>query len=354
MKQSVRVSKAPLNIHLGAYVLDTISLFLMTFILYLTTLYGVFATSFNYLGNENQMREIEDRYNLNLDANQDYTKYEAVIQNFYFEEFSDELETYYNDYYQTNYTIIHIYNCNVLRLVSEPNYQEYKTDYYQYVQNEDGSFDVDSLAIKLEGSGKVYEQNMHDLFYNSYTDLKDYLKIFNDDYLTLSITNENYRLLSRIIGFSLSFITLFTIIPLCNKNNETLFQRFFKVTYVNRKNGYLPAKYKIIIRPFILFIIPFIGVCLGTDSSLIILSIGFIFINFLLILLSKNNKDLADRMLSIYPASNEESLIFKNTKDEEDFFNSPEGKKILEPDLLEKLNNIKDISIIETPDNKKI
>ena len=57
-------------------------------------------------------------------------------------------------------------------------------------------------------------------------------------------------------------------------------------------------------------------------------------------------------MLSIYPASNEESLIFKNAKDEEDFFNSPEGKKILEPDLLEKLNNIKDINIIETPDNK--
>lgn len=354
MKQTSRVSLAQTNHKLCAFIFDSVSLFLSTLLLYFVILYGVFATCFHYVDHQNEMKDIEIQYRLNFDNSHSYEEYEEILQEFYFEKYPEEIKQNFNDYYETNYSIIHIYNISVLNLPSVASYNEYKTDYYQYVQNDDGTYNVDVLAVKILGSGRVYEQNMHDLFYNSYIELPGLLRIFHPTYNEIIVTNETYLMISRSIAFVLSFIIFFVIIPLTNKYGCTLFERIYKITLVRKKNGYLPKKGILILKSIIYYLIPFVGVILGTRNSLIILSLGFLFINFLMIILSKENKDLSEKILRIYTVSIDESLLFKNSTEEKEYFDSPEGKKLLEPDTLEKLSSIKEIHVIENPNDKKI
>ncbi len=351
MKQSVRISPAPLNNRLGATLLDVLSLFGITIILYFIILYGIFATGFHYMENQSQIEKIEDRYTLNLSSTLSYEEYETIIQKFYFVEFEEEIKTYINNYYGTDYSIVHIYNFSILHLATKPTFDSYKTDYYQYVQNEDGTFNVDVLAIKVEGNGKVYEQNMHDLFYNSYVKLKDLLLMFDDDYSNLVTTNRLYEMISRTLGFIISFSILYLAIPLSNTHGATMWEKFFKIAHINKKNGYLTSKFRIILRPIIFLLIPFIGIIIGSDTSIIVFTIGFIFLNFLLMLLSRNNKDIPDKLLAMYSASVYESLLFKDAKSEKEFLDSPEGQQILDSEHLAKLNEINAIDLHQT-DNK--
>lgn len=353
MKQTSRVSLAQTNHKLFAFVLDSITLFVSTFVLYFVVLYGLFATCFHYVDHQNEIKNIEIQYRLDLDDSHSYDEYEAVLQDFYFNKYPDEIKKIYNDYYKADYSIIHIYNINVLNLPTVAKYNEYKTDYYQYVQNDDGTFNVDVLAIKTEGSGKVYEKNMHDLFYNSYIELYGLLRLFHGTYNELISTNDTYTLISRIIAFIISFIILFVVIPLLNKYGCTLFEKIYKITMVKKKNGYLPKKGILILKSLVTYLIPFFGVIIGSRNSLIIFAIGYLLINFLMIVLSKDNKDIAEKLLRIYMVSIDESLLFKNSKEEKEYFDSPEGKALLEPDALEKLSSIKEINVIENVDENK-
>ena len=114
----------------------------------------------------------------------------------------------------------------------------------------------------------------------------------------------------------------------------------------------LIKKWKVIIRPFIYYLIPFIAVVIGSKNSIIIVLLGYLFINFLLLIFSKNNLDFGDRVLSITTCSIEESLLFKNENEEIEYFNSEEGKKIDDPEFLEKLENMKGIKTYTSRDEE--
>ena len=352
MNKNIRVQEAAINDRLFSMLLDFCLVFASTVILYFVILYSVFATGFDYSNHKSKMHDIENSYNLNLEKGLDYTEYEKVLKTFYFVSFPNEIEKDFNEYYETDYSITHIYNISVLALNKEPTLEVYKNDLYSYVQEENGKFNPNILAIQLEGSGDRYKKNLHDLFYTSYNDLKDQLQIYNDEYNDLVLSVGKSEALSRAIAFLLSLIVFYLIIPLTNKYGSTLFEKIYKLAHINSKNGYLAKKYKIVLRPFIYFTIPFFAVFNGSKNSLIIILIGYFFINILLLVFSKENKDFSNRLLKISTCSINESLLFKNEKEEQDFFNTDEGKKIEDPEFLDKLSKTRNIKIPTSNNNE--
>lgn len=345
MDKSVRIQQGMLGHRLVALLLDLGSIIVSTLILYLIILYAVFATCFNYVGKQNEILEIENKYNLNLETGLDYTEYEAVLQDFYFNEYKDELVEHFKAIYDKEYTITHIYNCVVLRLNMEPTYESYKTNYFKYVQNPDGSFAVDVLAEKIVGQGSVYKKDMHDIFYNAYSNLKTLLKEYNEKYRLLILETFSYETWSRSIAFLISVIVSYIIIPLKNKEGSTFFEKVFKLGNVDSKTGYLLTKKKIILRPVVYYLVPFLAVIVGSNYSIVIFGIGYIFINFLMLLFSNDNADLANKLIKIESVSIEESLLFENSEDEKAFMESPEGQQIDDIDYLNRLSEIKKVNL---------
>ena len=278
MDKSIRIQKCLLSHKLSANILDTIVFALTTLLLYITILYGVFGTFFNYVSNTKQIKDIETSYNLNLKKNLDYKEYETVIKTFYLH-FEEEIEKEYNEIHETNFKVRHIYNIIVLRLPVNPTPDNYKTDYYQYIQKENGEFDPNQFAILTEGSGKVYEKNMHDIYYSAYNKLKALLENYDEEYASLKIANYNQECYSRIIGFILAFIIYFVIYPSKNLYYLSFFERKKNIAYVNQIDGYLTKKYKILIKRVLVYIIPFVGFIGFSKYAIIILIIGSLFLN---------------------------------------------------------------------------
>lgn len=352
MERNVRIQEGLLNHRLSSFLFDLASLLISSVAIYFIVLYSIFALGFGYVEKNNQVKQIENEYVLNLEEGLNYKEYETVLKDFYFNKYPEQIAKEFNELHKTDFTITHVYNIVVLKLTNVPTYETYKTDYYSYYQEADGSFNPDVLAIKIEGSGKVYEKNMSDLYYSSYNDLKKMLKSYNDEYLFLTLDVFNYRSASRMIGFGVSLIIFYLIIPLKNKYGSTLFEKVYKLGHVNKKDGYVVKKYKLIIRPIIYYLLPFIAIAVGSKNSIIIVLMGYLFINFLLLIFSKDNYDIADRILKMQTCSIEESLLFKNEKEEIEYFNSEEGKKIEEPEFLEKLSSVKDFNFAVSRDEE--
>ena len=175
---------------------------------------------------------------------------------------------------------------------------------------------------------------------------------YNADYRALVIKEFNQKTTSRGIAFGISLIIFYFVIPLSNKHGATYFEQKYKLSHVNRKDGYLVKKSKIMIRPIVYYLIPFIALLVGSKNSIIIIMIGYLFINCLLLIFSKNNMDLAERILKMTTCSIEESLLFESEEQEKEYFNSEEGRKIEDPDYLDRLSNLKKIKLVKSRDEE--
>jgi hypothetical protein len=344
MDKSIRIQKCLLSQKLSASILDTITFAITTLLLYITILYGVFGTFFNYVSDTKQIKEIENTYNLNLKKNLDYKEYELVIKDFYLH-FEEEIENEYNEIHETNFTVQHIYNTIVLRLPVNPTPDNFKTTYYQYVQKSTGEIDPDQFAKLTEGSGKVYEKNMHDIYYSAYTKLKALLEKYDETYSSLKIKKYNKECYSRIIAFILAFVIYFVIYPSKNLYYLSFFERKKNIAYVNQIDGYLTKKYKILLKRILVYIIPFIGFIGFSKYAVIILIIGSLFLNYLILLFSAKNNEIPENLLKIESCSIDESLLFKNYNDEVAYFQKEEAKEINDIDFLNRLESISNISI---------
>ncbi len=352
MDKTIRVSKALVNHRLAANVLNLLLLVIASLGLYFITLYLIFGFGMGYNDKKNQIKEIEESYSLTLNENATYEEYETVIKDFYFNRFTQEICNSYKEYYDKDYTIEHIYNIVILKLPSEPTFDNYKTDFYQYTQNQDGMFNVDMIAIKLEGNGKYYEKNMHDLFYSAYKKLLPLLEEYHTQYYDLKVKVNSNEIYARGISFGIAFLIFYILLPLCNKESAMIFDKKYGLAYINRKNGYSVYKWKIILRNIVMMIIPFIGVLFANKYSIIILSIGYLFLDHLVLLFSKNNLLLEEMIFGIDVCSTKESLLFKNKEEEDAYLSSEEGKRVEDTAFMEKLETLNQINIQEQNEEK--
>lgn len=347
MDKSVRISKALINTRIKANLINLTIFTIFVVALYFFVLFVIFGFGFGYNSRKQEIQSIEQKYDLRLGEEASYDDYEKALKKFYFTSFQEEICSEYKTLYNKEYTIVHIYNIVVLNLPAEPSFDNYKTSFYQYSQKEDGTFDVDQEAIKVEGNGKYYEKSMHDLYYNSYKKLKILLENYDEDYYAMKVKNYNFEVMARGISFALIFLIMFVAIPIGNKEGATLIEKKLDLAYVNISNGYLCKKWRIILRNVLSFCIPFIGVLLANKYSIIILTIGYIFLDHLILLFSKNNLMLEEKICRIEVCIVSESLLFKNEVEETNYFSSEEGKKIGDPAFMKALEEMNQINIIK-------
>ena len=235
-----------------------------------------------------------------------------------------------------------------------PTVDNYSNDYFEYVQNEDGTFDVNVIAKQVEGSGPNYERNITDMFYNTYSNLPSLLSSYDLDFHNALYDNTFYSGITRVSVFLLSLMIFYIIIPLTNKYGSTVFEKIFKIAHINNKNGFIAPKYKIVLRPIIYFIIPTLGVYFFSLYAMVIFAIMPIFISLIMMLFSKTNRDLVERILVLNAAQIDQSLLFRNQAEENVYERSEEYQTIDDPNYLNRLDNTKTIDLSISTDQKNL
>lgn len=340
MNKNIRVEKALSSRRLLTFVFDSLLLVASIIGLYFVFLYAVMNPTLDYQNHKNNKKQIEAEYGLNLETGLSYTEYEQVIQRFYLQDFHEEIKRDINSNYGTNYTINHIYNVVVLQLPDIPTPEKYKTTFFQYRMDEDGHYLVDELAILVEGnSGPVYEKNMRDLFYTTYARLPDMLKDYHSDYKESLLAVDSSEILSRLIASIISFTILFEVFTLINPYGSSTFEKLYKIGYVNSKSGYMASKGKLFIYHFFNHLIPFVGIVLFSRYSIVLLTVLFVFINEIVMIFSKENRTLVEKIFKLDAIDLSTSLVFKNRKEEREYENSEEHQIVSDQDYLDKLSN---------------
>lgn len=345
MHKSARIQQGLLSHRIFASVLDIVTFFIVSVLFQLLLLYTVFSI-FGYSEMQSEIKEIEEQHSLTLKSNAEYYEYEKVIQDIYFNKYPNEIVNEYKQLYGDNFSIVHIYNIVVLRLPVNPTFDNYKTDYYQYVQKEDGSFDVDAIGVMVEGKGSYYERNLQSLFYSGYKRMDDIVEKFDHNYYTLNVKTYSYECYARIISFVVCFVLWFIIIPLTKREYATLWMRKFDLAFVDSRQGYFLSKRKLTARYIITYLLPLVGFIFATKYSIIILIIGYILIDHLSLLFSKDNNNIADRLLKIETCKLSESLLFVDEEAEKAFLESEEGKKLSDESFVQKLEDADEIIVV--------
>ena len=83
--KSLKLVKPIISKRIIAFLLNILVFGACSLALYFATLYGVFATGFNYIDNQNYINEVKKDNNLNLKEDLTYQEYEKVVTKFYYE-----------------------------------------------------------------------------------------------------------------------------------------------------------------------------------------------------------------------------------------------------------------------------
>ena len=156
-----------------------------------------------------------------------------------------------------------------------------------------------------------------------------------------------YEAYSRVISFAISVSIFYIIIPIINKNSETLFERIIGVVHVDRKSGLVCPKWRMLLRCLIYYLIPLLIVFVSSNFRFYVFAIFYIFISIVLALTSEDHKDIADRILKIIPIDKRDSLIFKSDKERQEYLTSKEYQIIEDQEYLDKLSKINELSSLQ-------
>jgi len=346
MKQELRVITAGKGNKFKASMLDLLVCAAAIVALYFAILYGIFGTAFNYFGNEKTQNEIFHKYELDLPSGLTYDKYESAIQNFYFTYYPEQTLKSVQSIYPSIVTITHAYNVTVLQLPVNPTSASYSSDFYEYYQNSDGTFDVNRLGIKKSGkSGDYYEKNLRDMFYTSYTELPTLLYNFNEEYRTAKTNVDFDRSISRVSAGVICCFIFYVLIPLLKLYDSTLFEAIFDVGRCNHKNGYKEKKYKVLIRAAVIVILPIIGLVLFDKYSIVLLIAAPLFLNYMIMLFSSEGREMAEFFTFSMSFKMSESEIYSSKGEEIVYSRKEENMIVNDKEFLEKLENSDEINL---------
>ncbi len=349
INKELLLEKPPLGKRFVAYFLDLLLVLVSTIALYFVVLYAVFGAGFNYIFNQYYVNERYEEYGLNIPYETNYEPFEKVLQKFYFDEFKDEIiEDFKKD--GKDYSIEYIYNVVVLGLPEKPTPTNYDNSLYHYVQNSDGTYNVNVLGVKSEGSGEFYERSMADLFYAAYEDLPNLLSKYDEQFAKSLSENSIYEMISRVISLFITSTVFFIVVPLINKNGSTLFEKQKKIGYVNKKDYFALKSRKVPLRRLILFIFPLLGMAFFNGYTFVILVILPVFLDPLAVILSKRNANFFELICSATCCDLELTEIFKNEEEFEKFSNE---EKISDKNYLNNLKNVDSIAVNEGENNEK-
>lgn len=357
MFKDIKISYAPINKKLSVLALDILSIIVGFVALYFILLFSVFYTTTNYSTNRAYVNETETALRLNLGEDKEYSDYEDANKKFYFETYPNEIIEHYSKVYNEELSLIHFYNITVLSLPYEPVAANHSNQVFTYRQNEDGTYnpDVEGVFLFEEGERSSYfYKNARDIYYNAYTNLSVLLMNFDEQYKNAINENSMYDSLCRLSAGAASIVIFSIIIPFTNKKHLTLFQRIFNVAQVNYNSLYYIPWYKVLLRPILYYLIPLAFIVISGQPTFVIFAIFYLFINMLTIILREDKRDLVEKILSMQTIDLNDSLIFDTYKEEKEYIESDEYKKITDNDFLDKLSSIETLNFSSMEDKKLI
>lgn len=345
MFKDIKVTSASVSKRLLAWCLDLLILIASYTALYFTFVYVIFGTSFNYVNNANYIHDVNVSLNLNKKEGLDYVEYEDVINEFYFEKYPTQIKQLYDEYYKADYTIEHIYNIQVLSLPEKPTPEYHSNEMFTYKQNSDGTFNVDVIGTVLpELGGYNHEKNMSDYFHYEYAELHNLVVQFDNQFAKAINDNLVYEAISRVSAFFVVVLILYIVIPLTNKNNATIGENICHFAHVNSKNGYVIKRYKTCLRPVVYYLIPLILFYFASNPVFYVLALFYQFMSMIVMLIGENHLDFADKILRMQTVDADDSLIFENELEENEYANSEEFAVVEDEEFLNKLANMKPLN----------
>lgn len=290
--------KAETSKKLLVFILDIISVVVLYIPLYFGILYGFFNINNSYNEALIARKNIEEEHGLVLNFDNSWQEYEVAIKNFY-TQYKDDIEALLPE----GETYIHAYNVTVLKLPETPNETNFKNEYYSYKIDSNGQYLVHEFAewnvVEESEQTDYYKRAMMNLFYYEYRNLNSYLKTFNSEY-SLSIDTILFKeSLSRLISFASSVTIFYFVLPFIFKHGATLFEKLFGLAKVDIKYGCSVSKWKLIVKPIILFALPILGFYFGGFTNIVIFVLGPMFINLICLILTRNNLDIPNLFLRI-------------------------------------------------------
>lgn len=348
MRKELRLQEPNNGKHVLAYVVDLLVVIASTFAFYFIFLYSFYNPVYQYNDYKTDKEAYLTKYSLNAGSNKNYSYYEEKVQEFFFVHFKDEIVESYKKG-GMNFSIEHIYNFSVLNLPITPSLNVNENAMFVYQVKSDGSFDVDKVAKTKEGSGKTYEKNLKDIFYNAYTALPSYLESYVQEYQNDCRVLSTIETTNRLISGAISIVIFYIVFPLVSKSGTPIFHKVEKIGFVNKKDGYSVRKWKLLVKPLIMFILPMIGLIGFSKYSIISLIILPFFVDFLLIIFTNNHASLSELILKIECVDRENSLIFTSEEEEEIYAKA----EVHDLEYLEKLENIASISDKAIDDKEK-
>lgn len=345
MFKDIKITSASVSKRLLAWCLDFFILIVGYIALYFTVAYAIFGTGFNYVNNSNYIDDVRTSLNLKIKEGEDYRIYEEVINEFYFVIYPNEIKAMYDDYYNADYTIEHIYNIQVLSLPEKPTPEYHANDMFTYKQNEDGTFNVDVLGVVLpELDGYNHDKNMSDYYHHEYSQLDNLVVQFDPVYAKAINNNLHYESISRVSALFLSVVIFYIVIPLTNKHGNTIGENLCHLAHVDSSTGYNVKRYKICLRPLVYFFVPLVFIYFASNPVFYVLSIFFEFLSLISMLIGENHLDFADKLLKMQTVDADDSLIFVSEEEEEVYATSEQFKDVKDEEFLDKLSNIKTLN----------
>ncbi|MCR4880133.1 MAG: RDD family protein, partial [Bacilli bacterium] len=222
------------------------------------------------------------------------------------------------------------------------------------ISKETGAVLVDELGVKRSDmGGSAYERYLKELMYSKYSKLEGFLIDYNATYKDAYTYKNNIELAARAVAIGLSVIIFATIIPLINKNAQTLGDKYMDIAYVKNKGGFKIKPYHTIFRGISLYyILPIIGVTIADKYAIISLVVFPLFVSTLLLLFRQSERDLRDLTSGTIAVLKGDSLFFKSAGEASLYEKKEENQIVEDQEYLEKLQNAAKVELETSRDEQ--
>ncbi len=284
---------------------------ILTLVLYFAAAFPILHSTSSYLSASSYIENTEVAAGFTLKANLSYEPYKEACENFYLHSYGEELKEAYNEANSTSFTLNHIYNILVLRLPVSPSPSDYKTDYFAYPLNEDGTVNADGLGLIARDLGSRGYDDVRDIYYTGYSRIQDNLLIFDSTYAKAKGDIRAMEGASRFACLSFSLLIVEVLFPFFAKFGRRPGELIFKVCYLNR-NGFGASFYKSLLRALIELLLASIGIYYLNPYFVTLFLVFPYFIEGITMLFDEYNRGYIERILSLIPADFKAEKIYAN------------------------------------------
>lgn len=346
MNKDFRIEKPIIYKRILAILFNLVTVGLSTLILYFLLFMQVFESTINFSNNLKNIEEIEQKYSLNINSN-DYKDYKEVVEDFYFNsEYSKDIIEEANKKNDAEYSIYYIFNVEVLKLPRLPDATNYKTEYFTYKLSNEGEVLIDEvgvMAIKDDELSSYGRQMIFDIYKNGHSSIYKLLYKYDQIYRNSFDTLNYITSVSLVSSYSISVFIFYILVPLFNREKDSLGYQLFNLTYVNFK-GYKVSYFIKTSKNLVSLILFGVGLYFPTVYGIFLLIIGPMIFELILVSVSNNKRDIFDSLFKIDCCSLKDSLVFKNKNHENEYIkNVVSGYE--DPEFIERISFVEEINV---------